>query len=121
MICFELLAKPLTKKSVLIPQIRKFSHHNEGPSFIIKQRITEGQIKADPRQTAVISSLQELYENIKNYSPGKFLATRAPKGLYIFGSVGTGKTMLMDIFYHSVKVPSVSIYSFICMKIKFSK
>lgn len=30
-------------------------------------------------------------------------APKAPRGLYIHGGVGTGKTMLMDLFYHCCK------------------
>lgn len=38
-----------------------------------------------------------------------------PQGLYLYGGVGSGKTMLMDIFYDSIQVPNkkrVHFYSF---------
>lgn len=31
-------------------------------------------------------------------------AEGSPRGLYIYGGVGTGKTMMMDLFYQSVSV-----------------
>ena len=37
-------------------------------------------------------------------------AVRIPRGLYIHGNVGTGKTMLMDIFFDSLRVPRLRVH-----------
>lgn len=84
------------------------SRFHDGPAYVVKEKILNGQIKPDPNQLIVINKLQELYENLKHYSPGKIKNLRPPKGVYIHGSVGAGKTMLMDIFYESVKVKSLT-------------
>ena len=31
---------------------------------------------------------------------------KVPRGLYVYGSIGTGKTMLMDMFYHHCSLPA---------------
>lgn len=89
------------------------SHYSDGPSFALKQKILKGQLKSDHRQAPVINSLQELYDNLKHYTPGKLLSARPPKGIYIYGSVGAGKTTLMDTFYESVKVLYIQEQNFI--------
>jgi peroxisome-assembly ATPase len=34
--------------------------------------------------------------------PATVIPENVPKGLYLFGDVGSGKTMLMDMFYHTL-------------------
>jgi cell division protein ZapE len=76
----------------------------------------QGRIERDPQQIAIVQKLQVLNESIEDSRLAKkssalgwmFGARRTaattPKGLYIWGSVGRGKTMLMDLFFESVRV-----------------
>lgn len=71
----------------------------------------EGRLDPDPAQEALASRFDVLNEEIgslrlasKSSSLGWLFARRAPKpgavrGLYVHGSVGRGKTMLMDFFF----------------------
>ncbi|KAF4797960.1 Lactation elevated protein 1 [Turdus rufiventris] len=75
--------------------------------FLIKQE----ELKNDEQQRRVVQHLQKLHESLKGYSIdsknvlSKFFAkTNPPKGLYVYGDVGTGKTMVMDMFYSHLKV-----------------
>jgi cell division protein ZapE len=72
-----------------------------------------GQISRDPRQIEVARALDRLLDEIvekrlaaKKSALGWLFAKRMPrepvKGLYIHGSVGRGKTMLMDMFFELV-------------------
>jgi cell division protein ZapE len=75
-----------------------------------------GRIERDPRQEAIVARLDALSAAIaesrlarKSSALGWMFGARgkaAPpiKGLYIWGSVGRGKTMLMDLFYEASEV-----------------
>ena len=72
-------------------------------------------ISADDEQAALVSRLQELYEEIVRAQSGASWTTRLLQrfrgqngqsgkiqGLYIWGGVGRGKTYLMDVFFDSL-------------------
>lgn len=79
--------------------------------------VASGEIERDPAQIAVVKRLAALAETLearrlarKSSALGWLFSKKAdtrdvPRGLYIWGSVGRGKTMLMDLFYDSVAVP----------------
>lgn len=83
-----------------------------GPLDELALRIESGTLEPDNHQKLVTESLQSIYDKIQGYRPepvtsggffGLFTSSKvvsnAPKGLYVHGSVGGGKTTLMDLFY----------------------
>ena len=80
------------------------------PSKIYKKRIKSGEIKVDSAQERAIDELQRLFDDIMEVESApklNFLQKMAgfkqgfstPKGVYMYGGVGRGKSMLMDLFY----------------------
>jgi cell division protein ZapE len=72
--------------------------------------IAKGVIEADPAQAAAAAGLDALARALRGWRPrsrglGRLIAraTPPPKGHYIFGPVGRGKTMLMDLFFETVR------------------
>lgn len=78
------------------------------------RHVAEGRLERDPNQVAAIVSFERLAAEMRDYRlPTKsgalgWLFTKkpgaAPKGIYVHGQVGRGKTMLMDLFFESVPV-----------------
>nr|XP_020020139.1 lactation elevated protein 1-like [Castor canadensis] len=75
--------------------------------FLIKAH----ELKDDEHQRRVIQCLQKLFEDLKGYSVEAegflsklFSRNKPPRGLYVYGDVGTGKTMVMDMFYAYVEM-----------------
>jgi cell division protein ZapE len=78
--------------------------------------VAQGRLERDVAQAAVIRKLDALSLSLNRRRPEKksgalgwlFRARdtseRAPEGLYIWGPVGRGKTMLMDLFFDSVEI-----------------
>ncbi len=70
----------------------------------------EGRLAPDPAQEAVLPALQRIREALeaapqKRGLKGLFARSpEAPKGLYLWGGVGRGKSMLMDLFFASVDI-----------------
>ncbi|QJE71907.1 cell division protein ZapE [Aerophototrophica crusticola] len=88
----------------------------EGPLALYRARRGTGTLKADPAQELAAEKLQSLWHALLDYRPAtgqtgwraRFgLARRpdpAPQGLYVYGDVGRGKSMIMDLFYETAPV-----------------
>ncbi|MDP4034473.1 MAG: cell division protein ZapE [Pseudorhodobacter sp.] len=81
-------------------------------SEIYHDRIARGALQADPAQHAVLPKLEQLrlwLEQHADRRPTRFagLFSRPvvpPTGLYLWGGVGRGKSMLMDLFTDAVAI-----------------
>jgi len=62
------------------------------------QAVTQGELKPDPLQAAAAAKLQALAKAL-TAKRSFFRKAAAPKGIYLWGDVGRGKTMLMDLFF----------------------
>ncbi|MGB9154318.1 MAG: cell division protein ZapE [Alphaproteobacteria bacterium] len=69
-------------------------------------RLADGDLRPDAAQEAALVVLQDFAAELAGYKPRPagllrrfFSDTAAPRGLYLYGSVGRGKSMLMDLFY----------------------
>ncbi len=74
-----------------------------------QDRLSRDDFFEDTAQAAVVRSLDQVYRELMNAPSGKswlgrLLPSSAPavKGLYIWGSVGRGKTWMMDSFHDAL-------------------
>ncbi len=76
--------------------------------------VSSGAIEPDAAQEEAAEALADLEQRLSNYKPfrkqgllGRLFADKdepPPRGLYIHGEVGRGKTMLMDLFFQHSSV-----------------
>ena len=99
------------------------------PKEVYDDRVKEGELTSDDHQIEVIKELSRLSDQLVSYEPSPSSSTglgllksvtegffgwkkkrstnqniQRPKGVYIWGTVGGGKTMLMDLFYDTLQV-----------------
>lgn len=90
----------------------------DGPMALYRARLRAGAILDDPAQRLAVEKLQLLYMRLRDYNPvkpkrvglGLFgwgrdkLEVKPVPGLYLYGGVGRGKSMLMDLFFEAAPV-----------------
>src|SRR5580700_11330650 len=76
--------------------------------------VASGAIEADAAQARAVEAFADLEQRLASYKPlrkqgllGRLFADKGeapPRGLYVYGEVGRGKTMLMDLFFQQSPV-----------------
>ncbi len=72
--------------------------------------VAAGELKPDPEQAAAVAKLDALQRELESPAPetgfiGKLLGRKPappPRGIYMWGGVGRGKSMLMDLFHDNL-------------------
>ena len=79
---------------------------------IYRARIASGELHADPAQEAALPELERIRATLAEPVKRGFFrkAPDPPKGLYLWGGVGRGKSMLMDMFVQAVTVPARRVH-----------
>jgi cell division protein ZapE len=98
----------------MIPEPATTSPTRE-PLAVYQELRQKGLLQPDPAQQPAIVQLQSLYRTLLEFRPESGLrgwlarlgraengGAHAPMGLYLYGPVGRGKSMLMDLFFAAV-------------------
>ena len=87
-----------------------------GPvALAMASRIAAGELSPDGGQKTVADALDSLIDEIAAGTRRRWLPLRRaaqPRGLYIHGGVGRGKTMLMDMFHDALATTVIGITPF---------
>ena len=96
------------------PKTQQNKTDKHTPLTLYEQRISTGEIMPDPLQRDAVGALDGIHNQIISQKPqsksgasfwpfGKKKSSTdnqaTAKGLYMYGSVGRGKSMVMDLFY----------------------
>ncbi|NOU02852.1 MAG: cell division protein ZapE [Novosphingobium sp.] len=75
------------------------------------QLVSAGELRPDPEQRAAADRLDRLQHELETPANGsmfnRLLGRKSlpPRGIYLWGGVGRGKSMLMDLFHDSLAIP----------------
>ena len=73
--------------------------------------VAAGELRPDPEQRTAAQRLDRLQQELEAPLPGGLLGRlmgkkpAPPRGLYLWGGVGRGKSMLMDLFHECLAIP----------------
>lgn len=78
------------------------------PAEALTKAVEEGRLQADEAQAEAAERLTRLAAEIADWRGGKsglFSRSRtSPRGVYLWGGVGTGKSLMMDLFFQAAPI-----------------
>ncbi len=85
------------------------------PKTLYQTRLNDGLLKPDVVQEKAVESLERLFQDLQSASSKKgwFSKKSKPvKGVYFYGGVGRGKSMLMDLFFECLpeEIPKARVH-----------
>ncbi len=81
----------------------------EGLRAAYGRRIADGALAPDPTQALAVEALSDVESALAEARPrGLFRPARGVRGAYLWGPVGRGKSMLMDLFFAAAPVEAKS-------------
>ncbi|MEQ8346636.1 MAG: cell division protein ZapE [Sneathiellaceae bacterium] len=94
--------------------VREAAADWDGPKEAYARKVAAGEIVDDGAQLAAIEALDALHDALQGYVPpsarrrwslfSRRREAEPPRGIYLWGDVGRGKSMLMDMFYEDAPV-----------------
>jgi cell division protein ZapE len=86
-------------------RIRRSLAAMSSPLAAYRQRLADGELQPDLDQDRGAERLEQLARELERWRPGGWLRkSEAPRGVYLWGPVGRGKSMLMDLFFEAAPV-----------------
>lgn len=80
-------------------------------SAVLEERIANGSLSADPAQAEAAQHLDAVLSRLHGHRKGGWFSKPKPvRGLYLWGGVGRGKSMLMDVFFALSPVPAKRVH-----------
>lgn len=87
------------------------------PLQVYERRLASGDINPDSQQRHVIECMTRIFNALNQPSRWSWLTGKKPiRGMYLWGSVGIGKTFMMDLFCHCAIFPVERLHFFDFMK-----
>ncbi|QYX57312.1 AFG1 family ATPase [Roseovarius sp. SCSIO 43702] len=79
---------------------------------IYARLVEDGKLTPDPAQEAALPEFERIRKGLAQPAKGGWFrkTPKPPKGLYLWGGVGRGKSMLMDLFVSSLDVPNRRVH-----------